>query len=326
MSVVPYSYEGINDELKKIAKKELNENPDHVNAHIESLRRWVRSMPHITCPTDSDFLIRFLRVSKFEHSKAQARLDNFCTVRSSPRGCPTYFQRLSPDDPFVDRALDSGQFLFLGISDRSELVFLNRIGVLNVADDVKVDNYMCLNYALIDCMLQLYPQLCISGSSLIIDMTGMTQKQMKFFSDQKLMKDSMKIWQDAYPVRSKELIYYNEPVVFDVIFKMLEFWLKPKLRRRLHRIKDNAKKIHQIVPGGKRLLPAEYGGENKPIEEIKNDMKKLMKEYLAKQSQLYDIKVDEAKRPESTMKFLKQYADCPLELGGTKGTYTKLDV
>jgi retinaldehyde-binding protein 1 len=326
MSVAPYTYEGISEELKKIAKKELNENPEQVNAHIESLRRWVRSMPHITCPMESEFLIRFLRVAKFEHSKAQARLDNYCTIRSSPRGCPAMFKPLSPDDPFVDKVLDAGQFLFLGLSDRSELVFINRIGAFNPEEGVPPEDYMNVNYAMIDCFTQLYPNLSIVGSSLIMDLSGMTQKQMKFFSDQKMMKNSMKIWQDALPVRSKDIIYYNEPIVFDVLFKMVEFWLKPKLRQRLHRVKDNLKKAHQIIPGGKRLLPAEYGGENKTVEELKKEMKQLVKNYLAKENPLHQIKIDESQRPESTMKYLKQYSDCPMDLGGTKGTYVKLDV
>ncbi len=36
---------------KKRAAKELKEVPDQVSAHLESFRRWLKSMPHLKCPT-----------------------------------------------------------------------------------------------------------------------------------------------------------------------------------------------------------------------------------------------------------------------------------
>ncbi|KAL5111766.1 hypothetical protein TcWFU_003424 [Taenia crassiceps] len=64
----------------KLAKAQLGEDPKNTSAHIEAFRRWLSSMPHLTCPDDDDFLLLFLRQSKYVHAKAQARLDNFCTL------------------------------------------------------------------------------------------------------------------------------------------------------------------------------------------------------------------------------------------------------
>ena len=35
----------------KMAKDQLGEDQKNLPAHIEALRRWLTSMPHITCPT-----------------------------------------------------------------------------------------------------------------------------------------------------------------------------------------------------------------------------------------------------------------------------------
>lgn len=35
----------------KRARKELNEDPEQIQAHLESFRRWIKSMPHLNCPT-----------------------------------------------------------------------------------------------------------------------------------------------------------------------------------------------------------------------------------------------------------------------------------
>ncbi|KAM3179627.1 hypothetical protein ACTXT7_000214 [Hymenolepis weldensis] len=37
----------------KRALKELNEDPEQVQAHLESFRRWIKSMPHLNCPTET---------------------------------------------------------------------------------------------------------------------------------------------------------------------------------------------------------------------------------------------------------------------------------
>lgn len=36
---------------RRRALKELNENPNQIQAHIASFRRWIQSMPHLNCPT-----------------------------------------------------------------------------------------------------------------------------------------------------------------------------------------------------------------------------------------------------------------------------------
>lgn len=41
---------------KQLAKKTLNENPDHVHAHLISFRRWIASAPHLKVPNGEFFL------------------------------------------------------------------------------------------------------------------------------------------------------------------------------------------------------------------------------------------------------------------------------
>ncbi|VDM02190.1 unnamed protein product [Schistocephalus solidus] len=92
----PYTFynpeEPLPEILVKRASKELGEVQGQVGAHLESFRRWLSSMPHLKCRTDDAFLLAFLRHAKFNHSKAQKRLDNFCTFRTSESvGAPSWF-------------------------------------------------------------------------------------------------------------------------------------------------------------------------------------------------------------------------------------------
>ncbi|VDM03253.1 unnamed protein product [Schistocephalus solidus] len=43
----------------KRAAKELNEDPKQIAAHLTSLRRWLSSMPHLTCPSGEFEILEF---------------------------------------------------------------------------------------------------------------------------------------------------------------------------------------------------------------------------------------------------------------------------
>ncbi|VDK27417.1 unnamed protein product [Taenia asiatica] len=92
---------------KKRAAKELGEDPDQVSAHLQSFRRWLTSMPHLKCTTDDAFLLAFLRHSKYNHMKAQRRLDKFCTFRTSPtEGYPPWFEETATNRAIWSKAVD----------------------------------------------------------------------------------------------------------------------------------------------------------------------------------------------------------------------------
>ena len=57
-----YEYSEINEQSKQCAVDNLNEDPSQVNEKIESLRSWVKSMPHLNCPTS----IIILLINMFE--------------------------------------------------------------------------------------------------------------------------------------------------------------------------------------------------------------------------------------------------------------------
>ncbi|VUZ46231.1 unnamed protein product [Hymenolepis diminuta] len=92
----PYTLYDLDKPLSSVyikrAAKELGENPKQISAHLESFKRWLNSMPHLKINVDDTFLMAFLRQAKYNHMKAQNRLDKFCTFRtSSVEGCPAWF-------------------------------------------------------------------------------------------------------------------------------------------------------------------------------------------------------------------------------------------
>ncbi|TPP61848.1 Alpha tocopherol transfer protein [Fasciola gigantica] len=117
---------------KTLAKKTLNENQDHVPAHLTSFRRWISSAPHLKVPNDDIFLLGFLRYAHFEHALAQKRLDNFCTLRCSDKVISQWYAYPQLSHPVVDTYLRFGIFVPLGFMANGIKVILVRLGELSV--------------------------------------------------------------------------------------------------------------------------------------------------------------------------------------------------
>lgn len=73
----------LNSELQKIAKEHLNESPEKIEECIKQLREWIKNSSHLRARTDEQFLIAFLRFSRYDLSKAMNQLDKFYTLRTS---------------------------------------------------------------------------------------------------------------------------------------------------------------------------------------------------------------------------------------------------
>ncbi|VDP79012.1 unnamed protein product [Echinostoma caproni] len=96
------------------ARKELHEEPEHVAAHIQSLKRCIAGMPHLKCPQDDRFYLTFLRQAKYQHSRAQSRIDNFITLRCSEnQATSAWFDRSMLTPSLVDQYLKLGYVVFM---------------------------------------------------------------------------------------------------------------------------------------------------------------------------------------------------------------------
>lgn len=86
----------ISPELQKKAETELNEVSSRIEEDIQTLRTWIGKQSHLRARTDDQFLITFLRGSKYSLERAKEKLDLYFTVREL---MPEMFQNRDPADP-----------------------------------------------------------------------------------------------------------------------------------------------------------------------------------------------------------------------------------
>lgn len=68
--------------LAERARVELNEKPNEIEARINELREWILQQPHLKARTDDQFLVSFLRGSKYDMNLAKQKIDLFFTMRT----------------------------------------------------------------------------------------------------------------------------------------------------------------------------------------------------------------------------------------------------
>lgn len=285
----------LDEETLKVAKDELNEDPSQRASQIQTLRDWLVKQPHLTSRTDDEFLLRFLRVAKFSQLKAQERIENFWTVRTSPtNGIPEWFSGLDPLLEKNQKLLDMGLIVPLpGRDDQNRKVTLIRTGaydpkIIPMGDVFKTGNIIT-DASMVDELDQIY------GTSIILDFTEFNSSHI-FCWDRETIRKSSKTWQDVNPVRSKAIHYFNTGTVFNTLQPVFGLFMKEKTKQRLNFHRDSLESLHSKVP--KRMLPTELGGEAGSLQSLIENTKKMVmsrREEIMLNERIG--KIDESKKP-----------------------------
>lgn len=65
----------LNTVLKLKAQEELNETTDRIQQDLQIIRDWLQKTNHMKCREDDQFLIAFLRGSKYNFDKVKKKID-----------------------------------------------------------------------------------------------------------------------------------------------------------------------------------------------------------------------------------------------------------
>ena len=89
----------LNAALQAIAIAELNEEPARIASDILCLRLWIRQQPHLRARTNDQFLLAFLRGSKYSLERAKQKIDRYYSLKTT---IPEIFnEKRMVDDPLA---------------------------------------------------------------------------------------------------------------------------------------------------------------------------------------------------------------------------------
>ncbi|CAN7998722.1 unnamed protein product [Ixodes hexagonus] len=245
-------------DLREFAEQHLNEFPERRAQALQKLRGILAGHADtLRSRTDTLFLLRFLRVRKFDAPKAFQMIQNYYRVRYLN---PELYEGLHP-------------------LARKSLLELQTHTVLSNTDPegCKICVLRMGNWNPSICSLDMMCGLCIlawehlledprtqvKGIVMLLDLGGGSFTHLKAVTPSQL---SMLVYniQECCPLRMKAAHVLNQPVFFMPVFVLVKPFLKDKLVRRMHVHGKDLNSLHQFLPP--EILPEEYGGPQGPFD------------------------------------------------------------
>lgn len=220
----------INAELSKKAQAELNEAPERIAEDLQALKDWIAKQAYLKARTDDQFLIAFLRGSKYSLERAKEKLDLFYTVRTA---VTELFVNRDPKDPTIADVIKNGVFLPLPnlVGPDGSRVFLIRPGAYD-ANKHSIQEVMTVSYMVVDILLLEDDNLTIAGQMGVLDLANVTMTHFLQMTPSFVKKMTM-LGQEASPLRQKGFHYIHTPSGFETIFNLFKSFMNEKNRTRV---------------------------------------------------------------------------------------------
>jgi len=199
-----------------------------------------------------DFLLRFLRVKKFNNERAASILLNYINRKSI---IPEIFERIENPQK-VSEIVDTKYITALpGHAKNGSAVLLVRPAFgcdkPNIYD-IFAGIFMSME-KLID-----KEENQINGITMIEDLSYVNMHLVNQMGPL-IAKKLVSIVQDTLPIRLKNVCFLNEWQIFDLIFAIIKPFLSEKIRKRIILIGNDFEKLHVVVDPV--YLPSTYGGK-----------------------------------------------------------------
>lgn len=243
----------LSKEVQEMARRELQEDGKRRRKALSEVRQWMKSQPHFKkVRLDSNFILRFLRMQKFEVKESCEILDKYLTMRWQH---PTWFQNLDCRDPKLAELTEMGYLIALPDRDKhGRRVIYSKAGAFDATrfttSDMMRAHIMTFETLLNDEENQ------VRGFTYVLDEKAVTWNQISIWTPSEVSK-AFSCCERALPMRHKEIHFMNLPWTMSIIFAFAKSLLSDKIRKRFqtHSGVDSLVKEVDV-----NILPAEYGG------------------------------------------------------------------
>lgn len=251
-SPLKYTTRLTNRELQ-VAEKELGETTKRRKHCLRDLRQWLKTQPQlVNCPTDSSFLLRFLRFQKFQMPETQAVIDKYVHMRTHH---PEWFHNLDARDSKTRELISSGYLFVLPEKDaHGRRVIFSRAAAMDAAKFTACDIMRAhiLTYETLLCDEENQ----INGLCYVFDERDISWSHVSIFSPSEVSK-AFSCCERALPLRHQDIHFVHLPWTMSLVFQFAKSLLSQKLRERLQ-THSTFDKLAKGFPS--HILPTEYPG------------------------------------------------------------------
>ncbi|XP_016966846.1 alpha-tocopherol transfer protein-like [Drosophila biarmipes] len=300
-------------ELQKVANEQLKEDPERLEADLQTFKTWIEQQPHLNPRMDDQFLVAFLRGCKYSLERAKSKLDKYYTLKTK---YPEYFRVTSTTEGKFREIHRTGAIIYLPtpLNETGPRIGIMRMGVCPV-DKYHILEVMKVAQAMQEIAIFEDDYANVNGLVFIMDMKDSTAAHM-FQMTPSMAKKMTVFSEEALPLRLKAQHFINTITGFEQVFNMFKPMMSKKMQSRLFVHGNKMGLLTEQIP--LKYLPVEYGGENGTFPEIVAAWEKKLDEYsdFFKDSPNYGT--DESLRPGKPIDFEGLF--------GIEGSFRKLNV
>ncbi|KAB0797137.1 hypothetical protein PPYR_08131 [Photinus pyralis] len=240
------------EEVLDYARNEINEDPDTRVQIIEDFRDLIYERGEIEPHrTDDAFLLRFLRVKKFNIRHAYKLIRNYYEFKEANS---EFFENV--DLEHLQSVGDAGVITVPPYRDQTgRRVLLYRLGLWDPKQFTTTELFQATMLILELAILEQRAQ--ILGGIAMFDLGGLTMQHFWHMSPV-IAKQIFDIMVTSFPMRIECVHIVNQPWIFEMIFNFFKPFLNDQMRARVKIHGENMESLHEDIEP--QFLPKRYGG------------------------------------------------------------------
>ncbi|KAJ0173150.1 hypothetical protein K1T71_011326 [Dendrolimus kikuchii] len=283
--------------------------PGEMADAVNILYQWVQQQNHFMKKDFSkEYLERTIIMCKGSIEKAKKRLDKLCTMKTFVSKYFTY----SNINEELTTLLSSGWFTILPKLTKD---FYRVILIKSRNTNYTASQFVELLYIFVIVVEYINAHDYCAGFILLFDYRDVNVVEAISKIDLHEVQQFIPIMMEGYSARVKSIAWITDSKLIQGFIKALKSLLSEKIGKRVHVF--DLESVCNLCE--KDILPMEYGGKEKSIEELYDNLLKVLssKEHVEYVKEMHKAKTDETKR--AVHVFNEQYM-------GIAGTFRRLNV
>lgn len=239
-----------------------------LNKDVQSLTKeiteWLKNENLFDELPYTDLVLTFLEGCKYRTDVTKRKIKNYLEVRKTT---PEWYENRDPSLLEIKRLLQLGVFLPLPHKDEENRYTILVRATIHDPQTIPISHVYKIGMMVLDLLLANDHDVSKNGVNVLIDLSGVSfghVYQMTPF----LVKKTVFLWQDCYPIRFKTLNFVNCPYFVGWLINLMKNFMTQKLKKRV-KVHGSYDELHGVLDPSR--LPEEYGGTDGKLEPIKDD-------------------------------------------------------
>ncbi|KAJ3645387.1 hypothetical protein Zmor_023050 [Zophobas morio] len=251
---------------------------------VQTIQEWMKVQPHLPEVLDTNSIKNFLIISKCSVEIAKQKIEMRYLMRQK---IPDIFENINPRLPHMNTIFDALYWVPLPkLVDGVGRVFISKVRNPDLCRHMEHHTYNGHHFNFVEIYLKESLQL---NFSVVFDLSHISNENFKHFVPSILRKMVM-LYHNAYSWSMKGTYFVNSHPNLQIVLSVLKTLIKPKLMQRIHFCKSE-RELVEIFP--KEILPVDYGGEERSLEELNEMIKEKFLEYQHHFDEIASFVIDE---------------------------------